>query len=72
MKRIIAIIAASQLVSGCAARVITSESMSPTLNDGDKVMESYFHLPYPARAAIGVASLPKGANVEMDAIMITS
>jgi len=38
----------------------------------NKVMESYFKTPYPARAAIGVASLPKGAEVEMDAIMVTN
>lgn len=34
------------------------------------VMASYFHEPYPARAAIGVAALPKGAAVEMDGIMV--
>jgi reactive intermediate/imine deaminase len=33
------------------------------------VMAEYFAEPYPARAAIGVASLPKGAGVEMDAVM---
>ena len=33
------------------------------------VMESLFHAPYPARAAVGVASLPKGARVEADAIL---
>jgi len=32
-------------------------------------MEDYFSLPYPARAAVGVASLPKGADVEADAIL---
>lgn len=36
----------------------------------NQVMAEYFQLPYPARAAIGVASLPKGATVEMDAIMV--
>jgi reactive intermediate/imine deaminase len=35
----------------------------------NKIMGSYFHEPYPARAAIGVAALPKAAGVEMDAIM---
>ena len=35
----------------------------------NEVMARYFDEPYPARAAIGVASLPKGAAVEMDAIM---
>lgn len=32
-------------------------------------MEKYFLRPFPARAAIGVAALPKNARVEMDAIM---
>ena len=35
----------------------------------NKVMEDYFDKPYPARAAVGVASLPKGADVEADAIL---
>lgn len=35
----------------------------------NEVMASYFAEPYPARAAIGVASLPKGAQVEVDAIL---
>lgn len=34
------------------------------------VMERYFDTPYPARAAIGVAALPKGAQVEADAILV--
>jgi len=34
------------------------------------VMAEYFEQPYPARAAVGVAALPKGAAVEMDAIVI--
>ena len=33
------------------------------------VMEDYFHKPFPARAAVGVASLPKGVDVEADAIL---
>ena len=33
------------------------------------IMGRYFSAPYPARAAIGVAALPKGAEVEMDAIL---
>lgn len=33
------------------------------------VMGSYFQQPYPARAAVGVASLPKGVDVEADAIL---
>jgi reactive intermediate/imine deaminase len=35
----------------------------------NQVMAEYFDEPYPARAAIGVASLPKDSGVEMDAIM---
>ena len=35
----------------------------------NSVMEDYFDVPYPARAAVGVASLPKGADVEADAIL---
>jgi reactive intermediate/imine deaminase len=34
------------------------------------VMAEYFREPFPARAAIGVASLPRGALVEMDAILV--
>ena len=33
------------------------------------IMEQYFEAPFPARAAVGVAALPKGAEVEMDAIL---
>lgn len=36
----------------------------------NQVMASYFSEPYPARAAIGVAALPKGAAVEMDGILM--
>ncbi|EPQ0928269.1 RidA family protein [Acinetobacter baumannii] len=36
----------------------------------NQVMGEYFAQPYPARAALGVASLPKGALVEMDGIVI--
>jgi len=34
------------------------------------IMSEYFAEPYPARAAVGVASLPRGAAVEIDAIMV--
>jgi len=36
----------------------------------NEIMATYFSQPYPARAAVGVASLPRGALVEMDAIMV--
>jgi reactive intermediate/imine deaminase len=35
-------------------------------------MAEYFGQPYPARAAIGVAALPRGAAVEMDAVLVLS
>jgi reactive intermediate/imine deaminase len=35
----------------------------------NRVMEDYFNTPFPARAAVGVASLPKGVDVEADAIL---
>jgi reactive intermediate/imine deaminase len=37
----------------------------------NEVMAEFFPAPYPARAAIGVASLPRGATVEADAILVT-
>ena len=46
---------------------LTDLAHFPLVNE---VMARYFSEPYPARAAIGVASLPKGAAVEMDAIMV--
>ncbi len=45
---------------------LTDLTHFPVVN---QVMADYFSEPYPARAAIGVAALPKGAEVEMDAIM---
>ena len=36
----------------------------------NEIMAEYFTEPYPARAAIGVVQLPKGAAVEMDAIVV--
>lgn len=45
---------------------LTDLSHFPTVNE---IMATYFNQPYPARAAIGVAALPKGAAVEMDAIL---
>ncbi|MGZ5049978.1 MAG: RidA family protein [Methylobacter sp.] len=46
---------------------LTDLSHFPLVNE---IMGRYFQEPYPARAAIGVAALPKGADVEMDAIMV--
>jgi reactive intermediate/imine deaminase len=47
---------------------LTDLSHFATVNE---VMARYFEQPYPARAAIGVAELPKGSAVEMDGILVT-
>ena len=36
----------------------------------NQVMAEYFQEPYPARAALGIAALPRGAQVEMDALLV--
>ena len=36
----------------------------------NEIMAEYFQQPYPARAAVGVAALPKNAPIEMDAVMV--
>ena len=38
-------------------------------NKVNEIMATYFHQPYPARAAVGVLSLPRGALVEMDGVL---
>lgn len=46
---------------------LTDLAHFPLVNE---VMAQYFRAPYPARAAVGVAALPRGAAVEMDAVLI--
>ena len=46
---------------------LTDLANFPVVNE---VMARYFNEPYPARAAIGVAALPKAAEVEMDAVLV--
>ena len=46
---------------------LTDLSHFPLVNE---VMANYFTEPYPARAAVGVAALPKGAAVEADGVMV--
>lgn len=46
---------------------LTDLSHFPIVNE---VMGEYFIEPYPARAAVGVAALPKEVDVEIDAIMV--
>jgi len=36
----------------------------------NEIMSAYFEQPYPARAAVGVAALPRGALIEVDAILV--
>jgi reactive intermediate/imine deaminase len=38
----------------------------------NEIMAQYFSQPYPARAAVGVASLPRGALVEADGVLVSS
>jgi reactive intermediate/imine deaminase len=45
---------------------LTDLTHFPRVNE---IMTSYFVQPYPARAAIGVAALPRGARVEMECIL---
>ncbi len=66
------LIAVAKAANGSLANIsklniyLTDLSHFPLVNE---IMAEYFSEPYPARAAVGVASLPKGALVEMDAIM---
>ncbi|WP_111641592.1 RidA family protein [Marinimicrobium alkaliphilum] len=46
---------------------LTDLSQFPVVNE---VMAQYFNEPYPARAAIGISQLPKGAQVEADGVMV--
>lgn len=65
--------AVAEAASGSLADVVklnvflTDLSHFPLVN---QIMADYFQEPYPARAAIGVAALPRGAAVEMDAVMV--
>lgn len=63
------------VVEAAGARLDDCLKLTVYLTDLDhfalvnEVMAEYFTAPYPARAAIGVAALPRGAAVEMDAIV---
>jgi len=54
----------------------TSSTLSVYLTDlgnfakVNEIMGQYFQQPYPARAAVGVASLPRGALVEADGVLV--
>ena len=67
------LLAVSRAAGGDLSKVVklnvflTDLGHFPLINE---VMARYFDEPYPARAAVGVAALPKGAAVEMDAVMV--
>ncbi|MDH3316678.1 MAG: RidA family protein [Gammaproteobacteria bacterium] len=46
---------------------LTDLSLFPRVNE---IMAGYFDEPFPARAAVGVAELPKGAKIEVEGIMV--
>ena len=64
--------AVAEAAGGSLADVVKLNVFLPDLGHFaivNEVMAGYFQPPYPARAAVGVAALPKGAQVEMDAVM---
>ena len=65
--------AVAQAAGGDLSDIVKLNVFLTDLNDFalvNQIMAEYFQEPYPARAAIGVAALPKGAAVEMDAILV--
>lgn len=67
--------AVAEAAGGSLAHVVKLQVYLLDLNHFplvNQVMAEFFEQPYPARAAVGVAALPKGAVVEMDAIMVLS
>ena len=64
--------AVAEAAGGSLADVVKLNVFLPDLGHFalvNEIMAEYFREPYPARAAVGVAALPKGAQVEMDAVM---
>jgi reactive intermediate/imine deaminase len=64
--------AVAEAAGGTLADVVKLNVFLPDLGHFaivNTVMAEYFQPPYPARAAVGVAALPRGAQVEMDAVM---
>lgn len=65
--------AVAEAAGGSLAKVV---KLTIFLNDlshfplVNQIMAEYFQEPYPARATLGVAALPRGAAVEMDAVMV--
>jgi len=64
--------AVAEAAGGSLADVVKLNVFLPDLGHFaivNAVMAEYFQPPYPARAAVGVAALPRGAQVEMDAVL---
>jgi len=64
--------AVAQAADGDLADIVKLNVFLTDLGDFpivNQIMGEYFSQPYPARAAVGVAALPKGVGIEMDAIM---
>lgn len=64
--------AVAEAAGGSLADVVKLNVFLPDLGHFalvNEIMAEYFQTPYPARAAVGVAALPRGAQVEMDAVM---
>ena len=64
--------AVAEAAGGSLADVVKLNVFLPDLGHFalvNEIMAEYFREPYPARAAVGVAALPKEAQVEMDAVM---
>ncbi len=67
--------AVAQAAGGSLADVVKLTVYLTDLDDFaavNDIMAEYFSEPYPARAAIGVAALPRGARIEVDGIMVSS
>lgn len=65
--------AVAEASGGSLADIVKLNVYLTDLNDFplvNEVMAQHFREPFPARAAVGVAALPKGARVEVEAVMV--
>jgi reactive intermediate/imine deaminase len=65
--------AVARAASGTLADCVKLTVYLTSLDDFARVnaiMAEYFEAPYPARAAVGVAALPRGASVEIEGVMV--
>jgi reactive intermediate/imine deaminase len=61
--------AAGGTLDNCVKVNISLTDLS-NFGEVNEVMKTYFKEPYPARACVGVASLPRGTDIEIEAIMV--